>query len=129
VPENCPLSVLEAFASARPVIATEVGGVPELFEDRTGIIVPPNDPEALASAMRQFWDAPDRCCDYGVRARRRAETHHDIAAYVNDLEEIYESLKGADPNQPVSMKKTLGESKHERIRQLQTFPAEQRRGA
>jgi glycosyltransferase involved in cell wall biosynthesis len=90
VPENCPLSVLEAFASGRPAIATRVGGIPELFEGPpVGITVPPRDPEALASAMRQFWHDTDLCWHCGLHARRRAESHHDLNTYVTRIEDAY----------------------------------------
>jgi glycosyltransferase involved in cell wall biosynthesis len=93
VPENCPLSVLEAFASGKPAVATRVGGVPELFEpEPTGITVPPNDPTALADAMRQLWNDPDLCWHLGTQARLRAESRHDIADYVRQLDALYQSL-------------------------------------
>ena len=58
--EGCPNVVLEALASGRPVVAARVGAVPDLMTDRNGIIVPPEDPDALAAAIRQSfqraWD-------------------------------------------------------------------------
>lgn len=93
VPENCPLSVLEAFASGKPAIATRVGGVPELFEpEPTGITVPPNDSAALADAMQQLWRDPDLCWHLGNQARLRAELRHDLADYVREIETLYASL-------------------------------------
>lgn len=58
--EGCPNVVLEALASGRPVVASRVGGVPEILGERTGILVPPEDPPALAAALR---DALDRSWD------------------------------------------------------------------
>jgi glycosyltransferase involved in cell wall biosynthesis len=60
--EGCPNVVLEALASGRPVVATRVGGIPELVrEGETGHLVPPGDPEALADALARTlsrtWDA------------------------------------------------------------------------
>lgn len=49
--EGCPNVVLEAFASGRPVVASAVGGVPELLSDANGIMVPAQDPAALAAAL------------------------------------------------------------------------------
>jgi glycosyltransferase involved in cell wall biosynthesis len=93
VPENCPLSILEASASGKPAIATRVGGVPELFEpEPTGLTVPPNDPAALATAMQQLWRDPDLCWHLGSQARLRAESRHDLADYVRQLEGLYQSL-------------------------------------
>ncbi|MEZ4295110.1 MAG: glycosyltransferase family 4 protein [Polyangiaceae bacterium] len=60
--EGCPNVVLEALASGRPVVASRTGGVPEILDGRTGILVPPEDPSALASgvaaALDRAWD-PD----------------------------------------------------------------------
>jgi glycosyltransferase involved in cell wall biosynthesis len=61
--EGCPNVVLEALASGRPVIGSAVGGVPELLSDRNGIMVPPDDPDALAAAitnaLQRRWDPDD----------------------------------------------------------------------
>jgi glycosyltransferase involved in cell wall biosynthesis len=61
--EGCPNVVLEALASGRPVIGSAVGGVPELLSDRNGIMVPPDDPDALAAAitnaLQRRWDPAD----------------------------------------------------------------------
>ncbi|HYF37362.1 MAG TPA: glycosyltransferase, partial [Prosthecobacter sp.] len=51
--EGVPNVVLEALASGRPVVASNVGGVPELLSERTGILVPPEDPEALAAGLEE----------------------------------------------------------------------------
>jgi glycosyltransferase involved in cell wall biosynthesis len=57
--EGCPNVILEALASGRPVVASRVGGVPELLSDQTGITVPPGDPASLAQgleeALRRTW--------------------------------------------------------------------------
>lgn len=96
VPENCPLSLLEAFASAKPVIATQVGGVPELFSGGAhGLTVPPGDADSLAAAMHQLWNDPDLCYHCGVEARRRAEADHDIEDYVTRIEAIYAAVAAA----------------------------------
>jgi glycosyltransferase involved in cell wall biosynthesis len=59
--EGCPNVVIEAFASGRPVVATCVGGVPELVEEGRGILVPPEDPDQLAAglarALGRSWDS------------------------------------------------------------------------
>jgi glycosyltransferase involved in cell wall biosynthesis len=58
--EGCPNVVLEALASGRPVVASRVGGVPELLSESSGVMVPAEDPEALAgallSALNRRWD-------------------------------------------------------------------------
>lgn len=60
--EGCPNSVIEALACGRPVVATNVGGIPELVDSESGILVPPQDSETLAEALHQAlsrqWDEP-----------------------------------------------------------------------
>jgi teichuronic acid biosynthesis glycosyltransferase TuaC len=58
--EGCPNAVVEALACGRPVVATAVGGVPELVQEGCGILIPPRDParlrEALDTALSNTWD-------------------------------------------------------------------------
>ncbi len=69
-PENLPLSILEAMACARPVIATTLGGSPELVDDGiTGRLVPPDDPDALAAAIVDLTADARRARTAGVAAR------------------------------------------------------------
>lgn len=60
--EGCPNSVIEALACGRPVVATDVGGIPELVDKQNGILVPPRDSESLAKgldeALARRWDEP-----------------------------------------------------------------------
>jgi glycosyltransferase involved in cell wall biosynthesis len=59
--EGCPNVVLEALASGRPVVATNVGGIPEIMSDKCGRLVAPRDQaalaQAIASVLDSFWDA------------------------------------------------------------------------
>jgi glycosyltransferase involved in cell wall biosynthesis len=72
--EGLPNAVLEAMAAGLPVIATAVGGVPELVADRvTGILVPPRAPAALAVAIRELAGDPALRRRMGAAARRAAE--------------------------------------------------------
>ncbi len=70
--DACPYAVLDAMAQGRPVIATRVGGVPEMINsDEVGILVPPGDEPALASAMRELLDDVARREMLGRNARQR----------------------------------------------------------
>jgi len=67
-----PLAVLEAMACGKPVIATEVGGIPEMITpDVHGLLVPPGDEAALAAGLRALLADPARAALLGVAARRR----------------------------------------------------------
>lgn len=92
-PENQPYAVLEAQARARPVVASRIGGIPEMIEDgRTGLLVPPGDAEALAVAIRRLLDRPQEAAAMGKLARQNVEKIHDPAQHAAQLIEIYGTL-------------------------------------
>ena len=76
--EGLPLSILEAMAVGLPVVASGVGGVPELLGD-AGILVPPRDEEAMAGAVRSLLADPDRRRALGAAARARVEGSFSLA--------------------------------------------------
>jgi glycosyltransferase involved in cell wall biosynthesis len=79
--ENLPYTVLEAMAWGRPVIATRVGGLPDLIEDgRTGILVEPDDHHGLADAIRRVAQDPDLRTRLAENAREKlaAEFGYDL---------------------------------------------------
>lgn len=96
--EGSPLALMEAMAAQRAVVATRVGGVPELIaHERSGLLVPPGDRDALASALRRtFADAALR--DTLARAGRAyALAHCDSAAMARAYEALYAQLLAARP--------------------------------
>ncbi|MFC1679785.1 glycosyltransferase family 4 protein [Elusimicrobiota bacterium] len=71
--ENCPMALLEAMGAGKPVIASSVGGIPELVEHRkSGLLVPPKSPRALWRAMRELAGDSHMREVLGYNARRRA---------------------------------------------------------
>jgi glycosyltransferase involved in cell wall biosynthesis len=75
--EGRPTVIYEAMASETAVVATDVGGIPEQVADgRTGILLPPRNPEALAAALRNLIGNRDRMRDMGRAGRRRLETNN-----------------------------------------------------
>jgi glycosyltransferase involved in cell wall biosynthesis len=87
--EGLPFTLLEAMALGKPVVATRVGGVPEVVEDgRSGRLVPPQDPAALASAVAAVLAAPDAVA-MGARGRARVETAFTLDAMVRGIERVY----------------------------------------
>lgn len=88
--EGVPLTVLEAMAASKPVIATAVGGVPELVENGvTGILVPPRDPEALAQVIIRLAKDPDLRQRMGEAAQKRALDRFDISQTAKEYEALY----------------------------------------
>lgn len=88
--EGISLTVLEAMATGLPVVATRVGGNPEVIEDGiTGLLVPPSDPTALAGALVELWRSPDRRRLLGSAGRDRVEKHFDVRKMVADYEKLY----------------------------------------
>jgi glycosyltransferase involved in cell wall biosynthesis len=88
--ENMPLAVLEAFGAGVPVVASGLGGLPELIEPGVdGAIVPPDDPAALAAALRPFVDDPDRAFEMGRAARLKASSAYDAEGHLARLRAIY----------------------------------------
>ncbi len=91
--EGVPLTVLEAMATGKPVIATTVGGVSELVEDgRTGILVPPKDPKALAQAILRLAKDPAMRESMGKEGQKRAIEKFDIKQTARQYEELYLKL-------------------------------------
>jgi glycosyltransferase involved in cell wall biosynthesis len=84
--EGFGLAVLEAMLAARPVVATNVSSLPELVGD-AGILVPPDDPPALAQALKRV--LADRG-DYGDRALERARAEFSVAAMADRTLAVYE---------------------------------------
>jgi len=94
--EGSPLSVMEYMAAARPVVATAVGGVPDLIEDGVqGLLVPPRDERALAAALAALLGDPERAQTLGAQARERQQREFTLDAMVGRLELLYESLYAA----------------------------------
>ncbi len=74
--EGCPNVVLEALASGRPVVATKVGGIPEIADERSGRLVPPRDVASLADALDETLTRP---WDAAQIAARHARSWSDVA--------------------------------------------------
>jgi len=87
------LSVLEAMASGLPVVATEVGDVPRLVEDgRTGFVVPPRDPERLASALEKLLRDPEGARGMGAAGRATVDRRFSSTVTVRNMARLYSEL-------------------------------------
>jgi sugar transferase (PEP-CTERM/EpsH1 system associated) len=95
VSEGISLTLLEAMARGLPIVATRVGGNPEVIvDDETGWLVPAGDPDALAGAILRLWRDPERGRQMGQAGRHRVEQHFEIRRMVADYEEIYAQGRG-----------------------------------
>ncbi len=94
--EGLPNSVMEAAAAGTPIVATQVGGVPELVEDgTTGFLVPPAQPDAIARAMLDLMRlSPAARQSMGERARRLVTSRYSCAVVVQQWEELFLTLMG-----------------------------------
>jgi glycosyltransferase involved in cell wall biosynthesis len=91
--EGSPLAVMEYMEAGLPVVATAVGGIPDLIEPGVhGLLVSPRDPDGLAGAISQLLDDPSRSRKMGARGRERRRTEFDIDVMVHRLEDLYLEL-------------------------------------
>lgn len=91
--EGCPIVVLEAMAMGLPVVATRVGGSPELVADgESGLLVPPNDPAAMAEAILKILTVNDMARQMGAKGRQRAFEHFHPSLFTRHLQELYQQL-------------------------------------
>lgn len=96
--EAFPNTVIEAMAAGRAVVATAIGGIPDaVVEGETGILVPPCDPSALASALRRLVDDPAMRAAYGAAAREVARARFSAEKALHDIQSLYSTLAGGAP--------------------------------
>jgi len=91
--EGLPNIILESMASSKPVVATTVGGIPEaVIDGKTGILVPPKNPEALANAIIKLLKNPKLREKMGKAGRKRVEKYFTIKKMVKEYEKVYDEL-------------------------------------
>jgi len=91
--EGMPISLIEAMAAGLPVVATSVGGIPDLVTDgENGLLVPPGQPGDLAKALAGLIGDPARRTRMGLTGRQRALERHDLDARIPDLVRFHERV-------------------------------------
>lgn len=91
--EGMPMTILEAMASGLPVVATSVGGIPDLIiNGKNGYLVPPNDPTKLSDALKEMIQNPSLRFQIGKDNREKAKQSYDIEKYVEKLGAVYLAL-------------------------------------
>lgn len=91
--EVLPLVVMEAMAAGCAVVATAVGGVPEIVEDgHSGLLVPPGDAEALAASLRRLAADPALRATLGRAARERVRGRFTLPGMVAETERVYQRV-------------------------------------
>jgi glycosyltransferase involved in cell wall biosynthesis len=91
--EGTPVALIEAMAAARPVVATAVGGTPDLLgQGARGRLVPSRDPAALAAAILDTLDCPEEAQARARAARDYVLAHHSVERLLGDIDALYREL-------------------------------------
>ncbi len=99
IAEGTPVTILEAMACGLPVVASRVGGIPEVVEQQaTGLLVPPSNASALAEALAVYVQDPQLAARHGAAGRVRVERSNSIAAMVAGYAGLYDTLRASKTN-------------------------------
>jgi glycosyltransferase involved in cell wall biosynthesis len=91
--EGVSLALLEAMAAGLPVIATQVGGLPEVVTDGdNGLLIPPRDAGALAGALTRLLEAPELAKKLGQNASQHVREHYSLDRLGREINDLYEAL-------------------------------------
>ena len=91
--EGLPMTVLEAMASSRPVIATRIGAIPSVITDQeNGLLVDPGDTDGLRNSIASLLSDPDRCRQMGMRAHDWVSKHYTSEAMAREYRQLYDGV-------------------------------------
>jgi glycosyltransferase involved in cell wall biosynthesis len=91
--DNLPYAVLEAMGCAIPVVATNVGGLPEqVVHLETGLLVAPSQPAALGAALVEIISDPNRARRMGTSGRKRIEENYSMTAFIGAYERLFQAM-------------------------------------
>jgi glycosyltransferase involved in cell wall biosynthesis len=87
-----PTALIHALGAGVPVVATEVGGIPEVVGEQAGVLLPPRDPARLASALRCLAQDPRARAAMGVAGRRRFDERFHARRWAESLDALYAAV-------------------------------------
>ena len=91
--EGLGIAIIEAMAAERPVVATDIGGIPEVVNDgETGLLVPPGVPEALSKAIIELLRNPKKAKEMGEKGRNQVKEKFTTKKMLSEIEHVYQSL-------------------------------------
>jgi len=101
IADELPITLLDALARARPVVASQVGGIPEVIDDGvTGRLVPPGDPTALAAVLQEFHTKRDAAWHLGTAGAERVRAEFTWPRVVEAFEAVYDDVLGLASFEP-----------------------------
>ena len=94
ISEGASNSILEYMAASLPIVATNVGGTPELItHNKTGLLVPSKSPQELYKAITKLLENEQLMIKLGQQAREKVEEKFSMGKMINDTKQIYLSLE------------------------------------
>ena len=94
--ENLPFSIMEAMAAGKPIVATDIGGIPEMVDDgETGLLFPIGDEEALRGCLARMNSDPELRREMGRRGREKAARFYGRDRHYESIMEVYDAVRAA----------------------------------
>ncbi len=94
--DGIPATLMEAMAVGKAVVASSLSGIPELIDNgQNGLLVPPEDADALADAMKAILSAPGRAAEMGRAGRAKVAAEFDVAINTSKLHDRIRTIVGA----------------------------------
>jgi glycosyltransferase involved in cell wall biosynthesis len=90
--EGTPMNLLEAMSAGVPLLATNVGGIPDVVSDDQALLVPSNDPQALATGLRMIQRDREGAMRRAANARERVESAFGVKDWVESYDRVYSSV-------------------------------------
>ena len=91
--ENCPMAILESFAMGKPVIGSNIGGIPELISDGfDGLLFEPGNTMDLRDKMLYLSNNPGKIKEMGKQGREKVEKLYNIELHYQKINKIYQKL-------------------------------------